>query len=248
MAKKKRKQRGDTMQDVTQKPQASEAEEAVETMEAAVETAMDADEAHEQAKEEMAQDTAAAEAAETPRGVVVQDTAWEGYEEIPAWIMQGYGTMASEAAEALAAAIAKQEEYLAMAQRVQADFENFRRRNQNVRKEAFDDGARAFATTLLPVIDNLERAITAAGENAGEGDSLKSGVEMVLRQMCEAFEKRGITPISRQGEKFDPNLENAVMQGAPEDGEPGTVCEVLLKGYQMEGTVLRHAMVKVVPE
>ena len=64
MAKKKRKQRGDTMQDVTQKPQASEAEEAVETMEAAVETAMDADEAHEQAKEEMAQDTAAAEAAE----------------------------------------------------------------------------------------------------------------------------------------------------------------------------------------
>ena len=205
MAKKKRKQRGDTMQDVTQKPQASEAEEAVETM--------DADEAHEQAKEEMAQDTAAA-----------------------------------EAAEALAAAVAKQEEYLAMAQRVQADFENFRRRNQNVRKEAFDDGARAFATTLLPVIDNLERAITAAGKNAGEGDSLKSGVEMVLRQMCEAFEKRGITPISRQGEKFDPNLENAVMQGAPEDGEPGTVCEVLLKGYQMEGTVLRHAMVKVVPE
>lgn len=146
------------------------------------------------------------------------------------------------------AAEQKRDEYLAMAQRVQADFENFRRRNQNVRKEAFDDGARAFATTLLPVIDNLERAITAAGENAGEGDSLKSGVEMVLRQMCEAFEKRGITPISRQGEKFDPNLENAVMQGAPEDGEPGTVCEVLLKGYQMEGTVLRHAMVKVVPE
>lgn len=131
-----------------------------------------------------------------------------------------------------------------MAQRVQADFENFRRRNQNVRKEAFDDGARAFATTLLPVIDNLERAIAASGE----GDSLRSGVEMVLRQMCEAFEKRGITPISRKGEKFDPNLENAVMQGAPEDGEPGTVCEVLLKGYQMEGAVLRHAMVKVVPE
>ena len=208
MAKKKRKQRGDTMQDVTQKPLTSEAEEAVETMEAAVETAMDADEAHEQAREEMAQDTAA------------------------------------EAAEALAAAIAKQEEYLAMAQRVQADFENFRRRNQNVRKEAFDDGARAFATTLLPVIDNLERAIAASGE----GDSLRSGVEMVLRQMCEAFEKRGITPISRKGEKFDPNLENAVMQGAPEDGEPGTVCEVLLKGYQMEGAVLRHAMVKVVPE
>ena len=149
-------------------------------------------------------------------------------------------------AEELAAAIAKQEEYLNMAQRVQADFENFRRRNQNVRKEAFDDGARAFATTLLPVIDNLERAIAAAQNSTDE--SLKSGVEMVYRQLVEAFEKRGITAIDRKGEKFDPNLENAVMQGAPEDGEPGTVCEVFQKGYQMEGMVLRHAMVKVVPE
>ena len=155
-------------------------------------------------------------------------------------------TVNAVSAEELAAAIAKQEEYLNMAQRVQADFENFRRRNQNVRKEAFDEGARAFATTLLPVIDNLERAIAAAQNSTDE--SLRSGVEMVYRQLCEAFEKRGITTIDRKGEKFDPNLENAVMQGAPEDGEPGTVCEVFQKGYQMEGMVLRHAMVKVVPE
>ncbi|MBR5546866.1 MAG: nucleotide exchange factor GrpE [Clostridia bacterium] len=152
----------------------------------------------------------------------------------------------SVSAEELAAAIAKQEEYLNMAQRVQADFDNFRRRNQNVRKEAFDEGACAFAATLLPVIDNMERAIAAARNSADE--SLLSGVEMVYRQLCEAFEKRGITAIDRKGEKFDPNLENAVMQGAPEDGEPGTVCEVFQKGYQMEGKVLRHAMVKVVPE
>lgn len=152
----------------------------------------------------------------------------------------------SETDAALAAAIAKQEEYLQMAQRVQADFENFRRRNQNVRKEAFDDGARAFATTLLPVIDNLERALAAAA--ASPDESLRSGVEMVLRQMNEAFEKRGIIPIDRLGEKFDPNLENAVMQGELDEGEPGSVCAVLQKGYQMEGAVLRHAMVKVVPE
>ena len=149
-------------------------------------------------------------------------------------------------AEELAAAVAKQEEYLTMAQRVQADFENFRRRNQNVRKEAFDEGARAFATTLLPVIDNMERAVAAAQNSSDE--SLRSGVEMVYRQLCEAFEKRGITTIDREGEKFDPNLENAVMQGTPEDGEPGTVCEVFQKGYQLEGMILRHAMVKVVPE
>lgn len=149
-------------------------------------------------------------------------------------------------AEALAAALARQEEYLGMAQRVQADFENFRRRNQNVRKEAYDEGARAFATTLLPVLDNLERAVAAA-ENTSDA-SLKEGVEMVCRQFSDAFAKRGIEPIDRLGQPFDPNLENAVMQGAPEEGEPGTVCRVLQKGYQMEGTVLRHAMVVVVPE
>ena len=148
--------------------------------------------------------------------------------------------------EMLAEALAQKEEYLNLAQRVQADFDNFRRRNQNVRKEAFDEGARAFATTLLPVIDNMERAIAAAQQSTDE--SLRSGVEMVCRQMVEAFEKRGITAIDRKGEKFDPNLENAVMQGTEEDGEPGTVCEVFQKGYQMEGMVLRHAMVKVVPE
>lgn len=147
---------------------------------------------------------------------------------------------------ALEAALAKQEEYLAMAQRVQADFENFRRRNQNLRKESFDDGAKAFATTLLPVIDNLERAIAAASNTTDT--SLKEGVEMIYRQLTDAFEKRGITAIDRKGQPFDPNLENAVMQGSPDDGEPGTVCEVFQKGYQMENAVLRYAMVKVVPE
>ncbi len=155
-------------------------------------------------------------------------------------------TADAELAEALAAATAKQEEYLALAQRVQADFENFRRRNQNVRHDAFEDGARAFATTLLPVLDNLERAIAAAKDSSDT--SLREGVEMVLRQMEDAFAKRGIEPIDRKGEKFDPNLENAVLQGTAEDGEPGTVCEVFQKGYQMGGVVLRHAMVKVVPE
>lgn len=155
-------------------------------------------------------------------------------------------TVANELADALAAANARAEEYLNLAQRVQADFDNYRRRNQNTRSEAFEDGARAFAATLLPVLDNLERAVGAA---EGTADSaLKEGVEMVLRQLGEAFAKRGVAPIDRKGEKFDPNLENAVMQGTPEDGEPGTVCEVFQKGYQMGGCVLRHAMVKVVPE
>ena len=147
---------------------------------------------------------------------------------------------------ALEAAVAKQEEYLGIAQRARADFENFRRRNENVRKDAFDDGTRTFATTLLPVVDNLERAILAAADSPDE--ALRSGVEMVYRQLCEAFEKRGIQSIDRLGQPFDPKLENAVMQGEPDEGDPGTVCAVLQKGYQLDGVVLRHAMVKVVPE
>ena len=152
----------------------------------------------------------------------------------------------SEAEKLLKEALDKQEEYLCMAQRVQADFENYRRRNQNLRKESYDDGTRAFATTLLPVIDNLERAIQAAQGSPDE--SLKSGVELVYRQLTEAFEKRGIKAIDRLGQPFDPSLENAVMQGSAEEGEPGTVCAVFQKGYELEGKLLRAAMVKVVAE
>ena len=109
----------------------------------------------------------------------------------------------------LEAAQKQSEEYLNMAQRVQADFENFRRRNNAARADSFEEGARAFIATILP---------------------------------------RGVTVIDRAGEKFDPSLENAVMQGTAEEGEPGTVCAVLQKGYRMGDHVLRHAMVKVVAE
>mgnify|MGYP003311887668 CR=1 FL=1 len=99
------------------------------------------------------------------------------------------------------------------------------------------------AEELLPVIDNLERAIAAAQNTTDE--SLKVGVEMVYRQLCDCFTKRGITVIDRKGEPFDPKLENAVMQGTEEDGEPGTVCEVFQKGYRMGGKIIRNAMVTV---
>ena len=147
--------------------------------------------------------------------------------------------------DALTAAAAKAEEYLAMAQRVQADFDNFRRRNEAVRADAYAEGQRSVAAVFLPVLDNLERAVAV---QSGADDALRTGVEMTLKQMSEVYEKLGVTPIDRLGEPFDPNLENAVMQGAPEDGEPGTVCAVLQKGYLMGKTVLRHAMVKVVPD
>ena len=146
--------------------------------------------------------------------------------------------------EALSKAQAQSEEYLSMAQRVQADFENFRRRNNSVRAESFEDGARDFIKNILPVIDNLERALAAESHD----EALHEGVSMVYRQLMDVMEKRGVTAIDRAGEKFDPNLENAVMQGDASEGEPGTVCAVLMKGYKLGDHVLRHAMVKVVAE
>ena len=129
-------------------------------------------------------------------------------------------------------------------QRNQADFENFRRRTKATRAEAYEDGAREFIKQLLPVVDNLERAISQETSD----ENLMTGVKLVYKQMMDALEKRGVTVIDRPGEKFDPNLENAVMQGTADEGEPGTVCAVLQKGYKMGDFVLRHAMVKVVAE
>ena len=214
-------------------------EEAVEEMNETMETVQT-----EPQEQEVQQEAATAAQAQTeteqPQTDVpeaAEETADEAAKEAPE---------TDEKEEALKEALAKQEEYLTLAQRIQADFENFRRRNRNVRAEAFDEGAAAFATTLIPVIDNLERAIAAAQNTTDE--SLKVGVEMVYRQLGDCFVKRGITVIDRKGEPFDPKLENAVMQGTEEDGEPGTVCEVFQKGYMLGESVLRHAMVKVVPQ
>ena len=146
---------------------------------------------------------------------------------------------------ALTAAAAKADEYLALAQRTQADFDNFRRRNESVRADAFADGQRSVATAMLAVLDNLERALMAP---AAEEDALRKGLEMTHKQMIAALEKFGVTVIDRMGEKFDPNIEDAVMQGTEDEGEPGTVCAVFQKGYKMGDHLLRAAMVKVVAD
>lgn len=151
---------------------------------------------------------------------------------------------ASPLAASLEAALKKRDEYLEMAQRVQADFDNYRRRNASLRAESYEDGAREAIKLFLPVVDNLERALEAPSED----EKLREGVAMTLRQMMGILEKRGVTVIDRKGEKFDPRLENAVMQADASQGEPGTVAMVLQKGYRMGDTVLRHAMVQVVAE
>lgn len=168
-------------------------------------------------------------------------------ENAPAENACGEEEQAAEKADSqLEEAKSKAAEYLAMAQRVQADFENYRRRNESVRADAYADGRKDVAAAMLPVLDNLERAVAAAADSPDE--AMKSGMELVFRQMKDVYQKLDVKPIDRLGEKFDPVYENAVLQGTAEEGEPGTVCQVLQKGYMIGDKVLRHAMVKVVPE
>ena len=166
------------------------------------------------------------------------------HEEQPATEQQAEETVldAQALAKELDETKAQRDEYLDLVQRKQAEFANYRRRTESVRQEAFDDGRREAIEKLLPVVDNLERALAAAGEES----SLKSGVEMVLRQTLDILDKMGVETIDPMGQPFDAELHNAVMQGGEDEGEPGTVCLVLQKGYKLGSRVIRHAMVKVV--
>lgn len=143
---------------------------------------------------------------------------------------------------ALEKAVAQRDEYLSLAQRTQADFANFRRRNQSVRSDAYDDGVRETLAAFLPVIDNFERALAALGDQ--DGGALGDGVKMTFKQMQTIAEKLGLEPINAEpGEPFDPEMHNAVMRG--EGGEPGTVMDCFEKGYRVKGRIVRYASVKV---
>lgn len=145
--------------------------------------------------------------------------------------------------EALETAVKQRDEYLAMAQRAQADYQNFKRRNQQTRTDAYDDGVREAIAAMLPALDNLERAIAAVGE---ESEALLTGVQMTHRQMMEALTRMGLEEVPALGEKFDPDIHHAVMKST--EGEPGTVLEVFEKGYRVKGRMIRYAMVKIAVE
>jgi molecular chaperone GrpE len=153
--------------------------------------------------------------------------------------------VAAEAKEAPDEAGRKCQEYLELAQRVQADFENYKRRNANLYQEAYQQGRIDAVMAFLPVLDNMERALNASLE-AGEESKLSEGVQMVCKQFCGALESLGIEEIPAVGEAFDPNLHEAVLR--EETGDPadaGKVIDTMLKGYRSKDRVLRFAMVKV---
>ena len=141
---------------------------------------------------------------------------------------------------------AKRDEYLSMAQRVQADFDNYRKRNASLRTEVADDTVRETIKEILPSLDNLERALDAA-KKAGEEGSLLKGVEMTLRGFEEALNKMGLERVeAAPGTVFDPEKHNAVMMTEADEVHPeGTIVECFQTGFAVKGKVVRYAMVRV---
>src|SRR5215213_6099335 len=141
----------------------------------------------------------------------------------------GAGSKVEQDLDALLAdAEAKKDEYLELAKRTQADFENYRKRMAAEVQAAALRGKGQIARELIEAVDNLERALASAGEDP---DGLAGGVEMVLRGMREALARNGIESVDPQGEKFDPNLHEALSTVPVEGTEAGLVVEVLQKGY-----------------
>jgi molecular chaperone GrpE len=131
-----------------------------------------------------------------------------------------------------------------LARRTRADFENYQKRMQRDLAQERRYAHGPLAADLLPVLDNLDRA-TAAAKQAGETGPLVQGVAMVQAQVLDVLRRHGITPIEAQGQPFDPNLHQAVMQQPSNTVPPGTVLQVLEQGYRIHDRVLRPARVVV---
>ena len=126
--------------------------------------------------------------------------------------------------------------------RLQADFENLRKRVERERDEHLRYSNAALIERLLPVLDNFDRALAVA--KRGE-DGLHQGVEMIRRQFVEALSREGVRPIPSMGEAFDPQLHEAVATERATGQPPNTILEELRRGYFLHDRVLRHALVRV---
>jgi molecular chaperone GrpE len=141
----------------------------------------------------------------------------------------------------------ERDEYLDLAKRTKADFENYRKRMSVEVQAAVGRGKAEVIREVLPVLDDLERALQAAGLDP-EGDSedgLAHGVLLVFRGLRETFTRNGVEAVDPKGEKFDPNLHEALSTVAADGAEAGTVVEVMQKGYRLGDQLVRPARVVV---
>ncbi len=136
------------------------------------------------------------------------------------------------------------EEYFNLLQRTAAEFDNYKKRTAREKEVLYMDATGDVVTAFLPVVDNIERAIQAAGNDVSD-TSIKEGIELVYRQFKEVMKKLNVEAIEAVGKEFDPNLHNAVSHVDDEEYGENIVVEEFQKGYLLKDKVIRHSMVKV---
>ena len=127
--------------------------------------------------------------------------------------------------------------------RTAAEFDNYRKRIDRERREQADAAAEGILLDLLPIVDDLERALQAPG--TGEANAYRAGVELIHRGMLDLLRRRGVTPIDTTDADFDPRVHQAVSQEPSDAHRPGQVIEEFRRGYMLGERLLRAAMVKV---
>lgn len=131
-------------------------------------------------------------------------------------------------------------QYLELAQRVQAEFDNYRKRNQDAIKEAEARGTMKAVEKLLPIVDSITSA-----KRQVQDESLKSAIDVLYNQVLQLFSKLNVTKIEAKGLEFDPHKHNAVLTEEVEGVKPDIVLEELQEGFEMGDKVIRHSVVKV---
>jgi molecular chaperone GrpE len=162
-------------------------------------------------------------------------------EEVPDVVLDFDEPDGTDASGDVSQAVAVEREHFL---RLQADFENFKRRVERERRETERRASSVVMERLLPILDNFERAISSPPDEGGNG-AFRDGVVLIFRQLLEELRREGLTPIDTIGQPFDPQIHEAVATDH-ESGLPShTVVEELRRGYLLRGRVLRPALVKV---
>jgi molecular chaperone GrpE len=222
-----------------------------EAREAAAEEATNAQQAGEPVAE-AAEEPEPVEALEAEEDQAAAELAGEGEDELEAEleaetdpVAEGMAEAAEDAVAAdLAKARVEAESYLDDLRRLQADFDNYRKRTLREQTARTASASQALVARLLPVLDNFELAVSAA-EQSRDFDRMLKGVEMVLGALREVLEGEGLVKIEAEGKPFDPERHEAVIAVEQEGVEPGTIVDIVRAGYELGGKVLRPAMVKV---
>ena len=130
--------------------------------------------------------------------------------------------------------------YLELAQRIQAEFENYKRRNKDIEKNSYRNGIVNAVRSMLPVVDSFNQAVEGI-----QDENVLKGLNIIRNQLMNAFTGMGVKPIECVGKKFDPNFHNAVLAVEDDSYESGVVLEEFQQGFMLDEIIIRHSVVKI---